>query len=259
MFARPAAIAPSILSADFSRLGDEVRAVTRAGAHLIHVDVMDGHMVPNITLGPDIVAAVRRCTHLPLDVHLMIEHPERFVQAFVDAGANIVTVHAEVCVHLHRVIQQIHEAGAQAGVSLNPATPLHVLEHILPDLDVVLIMTVNPGFGGQKPIPSAIQKLAQLQAMIARYDLERPPVVEVDGGVKVENVADFAQADVFVSGSGIFHWPEQHDHVRKVHMNEDALAESYSRVIQELETRLRTAKAALVGKAESSQNEQLSK
>lgn len=237
----PVAIAPSILSADFTRLGTEVRAVTQAGAHLIHLDVMDGHMVPNITMGPDIVAAVKRCTHLPLDVHLMIEHPERYVSAFVAAGANIVTVHAEVCVHLHRVLQQIKETGAHVGVSLNPATPLSVLEHVLEDVDLILIMTVNPGFGGQKPIPAAIRKLEALQELLHHSHLSRLPVVEVDGGVKVENAVDFRFADVLVSGSGVFHHPMQEAQqtgVPKEALDEAGLTASYRRVMEAMVERL---------------------
>lgn len=231
----PIAIAPSILSADFTRLGAEVRAATAAGAHLLHVDVMDGHMVPNISLGPDIVAAVKRCTPLPLDVHLMIEHPEKYISAFVDAGASIVTVHAEVCVHLHRVLQQIKETGAKVGVSLNPATPLSALAHVLEDVDLILIMTVNPGFGGQKPIPAAIRKLEATQRLLQHSGLARLPVVEVDGGVKVENAGDFRYADVFVSGSGIFHHPLQEARqtgIPKDELDEIGLTASYRRVIR---------------------------
>jgi ribulose-phosphate 3-epimerase len=238
----PLSIAPSILSADFTRLGEEVRAVTRAGAHFIHVDVMDGHFVPNLTIGSDVVAAIRRSTHLPLDVHLMIESPERFVPAFVEAGASIVTVHAEACVHLHRVLQQLRELGVKAGVSLNPATPLNVLDHILEDVDLILIMTVNPGFGGQKPIRAAIDKLAQVKARIAEAQLKDPPAVEVDGGVKVDNVQEFAAADIYVAGSGIFLWPEQIESLKKSAMSEDELAASYARVIQALQRKLREAR-----------------
>lgn len=229
----PFGIAPSILSADFSRLGEEVRAVTRAGAQLIHVDVMDGHFVPNLTLGPDIVAAIRRCTHLPLDVHLMIERPELYIKAFVDAGANIVTVHAEATVHLHRLLQSIRELGVKAGVAINPGTPLSVLEPILEDCDLILIMTVNPGFGGQKPIRGAIRKLKALRTLLAQAELRgESPSIEVDGGVKIENVLDFADADLFVSGSGVFEYPERGEARKKTLMSEAELSASYARVLR---------------------------
>ncbi len=238
----PLSIAPSILSADFTRLGDEIQAVTRAGAHLIHVDVMDGHFVPNITLGPDIVAAIRRSTHLPLDVHLMIENPERYISAFLEAGSTIITVHAEACNHLHRVIQQIRESGVKVGVSLNPATSLSVLDHILDDIDLILIMTVNPGFGGQKPIRAAIDKVAQIKAHLAKAELKDPPVVEVDGGVKVDNIQDFAAADVFGAGSGICHGPEQVERLKKSAMSVEELAASYGRVIDAMNRKLLEAR-----------------
>ena len=197
-------IAPSILSADFARLGEEVRAVDAAGADLIHIDVMDGHFVPNITVGPMIVAAVRPQTKLPLDVHLMIERPERYIQAFADAGANYLSVHQEACPHLHAVIQQIRAAGVKPAVVINPATPLAAVEPILGDIEMLLIMTVNPGFGGQKFIASAMQRIS------AARDLKRAEalsfLIEVDGGVKVDNAAAViaAGAEVLVSGSGIF-------------------------------------------------------
>ena len=161
-------IAPSILSADFARLGEEVRAVAAAGADYIHIDVMDGRFVPNITIGPLVVEAVRKVTDLPLDVHLMIEEPERYVEDFAAAGADIIVVHAEACRHLHRVVQQIKATGKKAGVSLNPATPLHVLDYVLEELDLVLLMTVNPGFGGQSFIEACVPKIQQLRGMLDR-------------------------------------------------------------------------------------------
>ncbi len=197
-------IAPSILSADFCRLGDEVRAVEAAGADYIHVDVMDGHFVPNITIGPPVVAALRKVTKLPLDVHLMIADPDRFIPDFAEAGADIIVVHAEASTHLHRSIQLIKSLGKRAGVSLNPATPLNVLEYLLADLDLVLLMTVNPGFGGQSFIEECIPKIKSLRAMLDKRGLEAE--LEVDGGVKVDNIAriSHAGADVFVAGSAVF-------------------------------------------------------
>lgn len=197
-------IAPSILSADFSRLGDEIRAVEAAGADYIHIDVMDGRFVPNITIGPLIVEAARKVTQLPLDVHLMIVEPERYVEDFAKAGADIIVVHAEACCHLHRVVQQIKGLGKKAGVSLNPATPLHVLDYVLEELDLVLLMTVNPGFGGQSFIESGIHKIQQLRGMLDRRGCEAE--LEIDGGVKPSNVARIAHAgaDVLVAGSAVF-------------------------------------------------------
>jgi ribulose-phosphate 3-epimerase len=197
-------IAPSILSADFSRLGDEIRAVEAAGADYIHVDVMDGHFVPNITIGPLIVAAARDITSLPLDVHLMIENPDRYIPDFAAAGADIIVVHVEASIHLHRSIQLIKSLGKKAGVSLNPATPLNCLEYVLADLDLVLLMTVNPGFGGQSFIEETIPKIKALRAMLDKRGLEAE--LEVDGGVKTDNIAriSHAGADVFVAGSAVF-------------------------------------------------------
>jgi ribulose-phosphate 3-epimerase len=197
-------IAPSILSCDFSRLGDEIRAVEAAGADIIHVDVMDGHFVPNITIGPLIVEAARRSTTLPLDVHLMIENAERYVADFAKAGADYLVVHAETGYHLHRLVQQIKELKVKAGVSLNPATPLSCLDHILPDLDLVLVMSVNPGFGGQAYIPAATPKIRALRKRID--DLGLAIELEVDGGVKPENAAEViaAGADILVAGSAVF-------------------------------------------------------
>ena len=197
-------IAPSILSADFCRLGDEVRAVEAAGADYIHVDVMDGHFVPNITIGPLVVDAVRKITSLPLDVHLMIENPDRYIPDFAAAGADIIVVHAEASTHLHRSIQLIKSLGKRAGVSLNPATPLNCLEYVLADLDMVVLMTVNPGFGGQSFIEECLPKITSLRAMLDKRGVEAE--LEVDGGVKVDNIAriSHAGADVFVAGSAVF-------------------------------------------------------
>jgi len=194
----------SILSADFGRLADQVRLAEQAGVDWIHVDVMDGHFVPNITIGPDVVRALKKATSLPLDVHLMIENPERYVKDFVEAGADWLGIHVEATVHLERLIQQIKEAGAKATVTLNPATPLDHLEYVLSDVDMVLLMTVNPGFSGQKFIRGVLPKVRQLRQMID--DRKLPVLIEVDGGVSVDTVADIvaAGADVLVSGSGIF-------------------------------------------------------
>ena len=197
-------IAPSILSADFARLGEELKKVEDAGADWIHIDVMDGHFVPNITIGSFIVEAVKKATSLPLDVHLMIERPDDYISAFADAGADIITVHAEACSHLHRTIQQIKEAGKKAGVSLNPSTPLVMAECILEDIDLLLIMSVNPGFSGQKFIPSAMEKIREARRMLDKIGSNA--YLEVDGGIKLDNIADVASAgaDMFVSGSGVF-------------------------------------------------------
>jgi len=198
-------IAPSILSADFSRLGEEIRAVEAAGADIIHVDVMDGHFVPNITIGPLVVAAARKATKLPLDVHLMIENPERYIADFAKAGADYLTVHAEAACHLHRLVQTIREQkGVKVGVSLNPATPLEALDYILGDIDMVLLMSVNPGFGGQAFIPSALDKITKLRTIIDERKL--PVEIEVDGGVKSDNAARIAAAgaDILVAGSAVF-------------------------------------------------------
>ncbi len=197
-------VAPSILSADFSRLGDQIRAVEAAGADIIHIDVMDGHFVPNITIGPLIVEAARRSTKLPLDVHLMITNPELSIADFAKAGADYIAVHAETAFHLHRLVQSIKEHKIKAAVALNPATPLSVLDHILSDLDMVVIMSVNPGFGGQSFIPSAMDKLRQLRKRIDAAGLRIE--LEVDGGVKPSNAAELAAAgaDILVAGSAVF-------------------------------------------------------
>src|SRR5262245_57896066 len=179
---RSTLIAPSILSADFAHLADEVAAVERGGADLLHVDVMDGHFVPNLTVGPPIVEALKKVTKLPLDCHLMITNADAFISEFADAGADYLTVHVEACTHLHRTVQSIKERGVKAGVTLNPATSLHTLEEILPDADLILIMSVNPGFGGQAFIPSSLKKIATLRQMIDRSGGHA--MLEVDGGVK---------------------------------------------------------------------------
>jgi len=197
-------IAPSILSADFSRLGEEVKAVEKAGADYIHIDVMDGHFVPNITIGPMIVEAVKKITSLPLDVHLMISDPDRYIDEFVEAGATLITVHAETVNHLHRTIQYIREKGAAPGVALNPATPWEMLEYVLGDLDMVLLMTVNPGFGGQRFIPQVLPKIEKLRSRIDDGDLDVD--IEVDGGIGPDTIGrvSAAGADIFVAGSAIF-------------------------------------------------------
>jgi len=197
-------IAPSILSADFRRLAEEITAVEKAGADLIHIDVMDGHFVPNITIGPGVVAALRKTTRLPFDVHLMIENPERYIETFTKAGSDMITVHVEAAHHLHRTIMLIREQGVKAGVSLNPATPLVQIEPILPDIDHLLIMTVNPGFGGQQFIASILPKIRKARALA---DVVAPDaLIEVDGGVTLNNIASIAEAgaDIIVAGAAIF-------------------------------------------------------
>jgi ribulose-phosphate 3-epimerase len=202
--ARPVRIAASVLSADFGRLAEEVRAVAIAGADYIHVDVMDGRFVPNLTIGPVVVAAIRRATQLPLDVHLMIEDPDRYVEDFARAGADLIGVHTEACRHLHRVLQQIRHAGKRASVTLNPATPVAHVRHVLADVSQVLLMSVNPGFGGQSFIPAVLDKIVELRAEIDSRGLDVD--IEIDGGIKPDNVAEAARrgVDVFVAGSAIF-------------------------------------------------------
>jgi ribulose-phosphate 3-epimerase len=214
--ARHRKIAPSILSADFAHLADEIARITEAGADMIHVDVMDGHFVPNFTIGPPIVKAIRKVTELPLDVHLMMTNPDDFIDEFIKAGSDYLTVHVETCAHLHRTIQSIKEEGAKAGVTLNPATPLSSIEEILGEVDLLLIMSVNPGFGGQSFIPSVLEKLRRARKMIDQKGLKVE--LEIDGGVKVENIAAMAQAgaDIFVSGSAIFQSKDYKDTIQKM-------------------------------------------
>ncbi|MHA1539244.1 MAG: ribulose-phosphate 3-epimerase [Alphaproteobacteria bacterium] len=197
-------IAPSILSADFSKLGQEVQAVTKAGADLIHVDVMDGHFVPNITIGPDVVKSLRKHSDLPFDVHLMIENVDLFIPQFAGAGADMITIHPETGYHLHRSIQNIKALGKKVGVSLNPATPLSALDEILPELDLVLLMSVNPGFGGQAFIPSTLEKIKELKHKIKKTGLEID--ISIDGGVNAENAKTIAKAgaDIMIAGSATF-------------------------------------------------------
>lgn len=214
-------IAPSILSADFTRLGDEIRDAEHAGADYIHIDVMDGHYVPNITIGPMIVEAVRRSTSLPLDVHLMISNPDKYIDVFRQSGADIITVHAEAVDHLHRSVQSIKEAGARTGVSLNPATPLQIIEYVLGELDMVLLMTVNPGFGGQEFIPEVIPKITRLREMIKGRGLNTE--IEVDGGINLDTIGlvSAAGANIFVAGSAIFH---SKDYSKTIRMMRDRIA-----------------------------------
>jgi ribulose-phosphate 3-epimerase len=197
-------LAPSILSADFARLGEQIDEVTRAGADYIHVDVMDGHFVPNITIGAPVVASIRPVTSLPLDVHLMIEHPERYISDFVNAGADIITVHVEASPHLQGTIQAIKELGVKAGVSLNPPTPLGAIEEFLPHVDLVLIMSVNPGFGGQSFIPETLPRIANMRKLLDDRGLSAE--LEVDGGITADNAPDIvkAGADVLVAGNSVF-------------------------------------------------------
>jgi ribulose-phosphate 3-epimerase len=215
-------IAPSLLSADFSRLGDEVRAVEKAGADYIHVDVMDGHFVPNITIGPLIVKAVRRITKLPLDVHLMISNPDAYVAEFVEAGADILTIHAEAVTHLHRSIQHIRRAGAKPGICLNPATPPQCLEYVIGDIDMVVVMCVNPGFGAQEFIPEVIPKIEWVRGLVERKGLSME--IEVDGGINPDTIARVARAgaDVFVAGSAVFH---SKDYARTIQLMKEKMEE----------------------------------
>jgi ribulose-phosphate 3-epimerase len=209
-------VAPSILSADFTRLGEQIAAAERGGAGVIHVDVMDGHFVPNITIGPVVLKAVRRATTLPLDCHLMIENADRYLDAFVDGGANWVSVHVEAVPHLQRSIAHLKKRGVRAGVVLNPATPLSSVEEILPEVDYVLIMSVNPGFGGQTFIPGSLDKIRRLRRQITDRGLSVQ--IEVDGGIDARNVGELVQAggDVFVAGSAVFDGGDPEAGVRRL-------------------------------------------
>jgi len=210
-----AKIAPSILSADFLRLGDEIKAAQAAGADILHIDIMDGHFVPNITIGPSVVESIRKITSLPLDVHLMIEEPDRYLQDFRKAGADYLTVHCEASIHLHRTVHWIKENGMKAGVSLNPATPVWSLDHILQDIDLALLMSVNPGFGGQSFILQTLDKIRILKKIIVEKGLS--VLIEVDGGVKLDNAADIisAGADILVMGSAFFNSGDYETTVRQ--------------------------------------------
>ena len=212
-------IAPSILSADFMRLGEEIQAAEKAGADLLHIDIMDGHFVPNITIGPAVVTAIRKITKLPLDVHLMIKEPDKYLSDFVKAGADYLTVHAEAAVHLHRTVQAIRETGIRAGVSINPATPVSVLECIIADIDLVLLMSVNPGFGGQKFIPATMEKITKTVEMI-RASGSRA-VIEIDGGVKQDNAKEIADAgaQILVMGSAFFESGDYNKTMEKLNDN----------------------------------------
>jgi ribulose-phosphate 3-epimerase len=197
-------IAPSILSADFSRLGEEIKAAEQAGADLIHVDIMDGHFVPNITIGPPVVKAIRKITTVPLDVHLMIEEPDRYISDFAKAGADMITIHAEASTHLHRSINYIKASNAKAGVSLNPATPPHILDFVLSEVDMILVMSVNPGFGGQEFIPQSMDKIRKLRGDIRGGGFTI--LISVDGGINANNARDVVEAgaDILVMGSAFF-------------------------------------------------------
>ena len=207
-------IAPSILAADFVRLAEEIQRVEAAGADMLHVDVMDGHFVPNLTIGPPVIKAIRGVTRLPLDVHLMVQEPDTLLPAFIDAGSNNLTVHVEACRHLHRTIQYIKEAGVQASVVLNPATPLHMLREILPEVHMVLLMSVNPGFGGQRFIPATVEKIRALKQEITARQLQ--VAIEVDGGVNATNARLIreAGAEVLVAGTAIFGEPDYPQAIR---------------------------------------------
>jgi ribulose-phosphate 3-epimerase len=224
--ARPTRIAPSILSADFGRLAEEVRAVSQAGADYIHVDVMDGHFVPNLTLGPPIISFVKKATQLPLDVHLMITNAELYLDEYAKAGADLICVHAEACTHLHRTVQAILALGKKPAVALNPATPLEALRYVLDDLTMVLIMSVNPGFGGQSFIPQVLHKIRALRAEADSRGLDLD--IEVDGGIKIDNVDVVARAgaNVMVSGSGIFGTKDYRDTITRMRHRADLEAGS---------------------------------
>jgi ribulose-phosphate 3-epimerase len=219
-------IAPSILSADLAHLADEVQEVMEAGVDWIHVDVMDGHFVPNITIGPVAVEALKKVVSIPLDVHLMIENADLYLDAFIDAGTDILTVQMEACTHLHRTVHAIKKRGVGVGVALNPATALEGLAYILPDLDVVMIMTVNPGWGGQEFIPAMLSKIERLKRIITEQKLEVE--IEVDGGIKVDNIGEVARhgGDIFVAGSGIFGTPDRAETIKRMREEISINAES---------------------------------
>ena len=223
---RPLAIAPSILSADFGRLGEEIRAVTSAGADLIHLDVMDGHFVPNLTIGPMIVEVARRHTTLPLDVHLMITNADSYLDEYAGAGADIIGVHAEACTHLHRTVQRIRQLGKKPCVVLNPATPIDAVTYVIDDLAMLLVMSVNPGFGGQRFIEAVLPKITALRELADQRGLELD--IEVDGGIKVDNVAGAvaAGANVIVSGSGIFGTPDYRATIAAMRQRAEAVQKS---------------------------------
>ncbi len=216
-------IAPSILSADLSRLGDEVKEVEEAGADLIHVDVMDGHFVPNLSVGLPVVKALKGVTKLPLDVHLMIEDPDRYLEEFVKAGASILSVHLEASKHIHRTLERIRELGVMVGVALNPGTPLGMLEEVIGGVDLVVLMSVDPGFGGQAFIPSSLDKIRRLKNWLRELGLQNV-LIEVDGGIKLENIREVAQAgaDILVSGSGIF---EEKDRKKVIKLMKERLGD----------------------------------
>jgi len=212
-------IAPSLLSADFGKLAEEVRSVEEAGADLLHIDVMDGRFVPNITVGPVVVKAIKKYASIPLDVHLMIVEPEKYIDAFAEAGADIITVHAEATSHLQRAVARIRDLGKKAGVSLNPSTPLSAVDWVIQDIDMVLIMSVNPGFGGQAFLQASLAKIEHLRACIQRAALEVD--IQVDGGIKVDNVGKVAAAgaNVIVAGSEIFGSPDYKETIRLMRKN----------------------------------------
>lgn len=209
-------IAPSLLSADFGRLSEEVKLTENAGADMIHIDVMDGLFVPNITIGPLVIEAIRKATNLPLDVHLMIVNPEKYIDNFIDAGADILTVHIEATVHLHKTVWSIRNKGIKAGVSLNPATPVYLLEEIIGDLDLILLMSVNPGFGGQSFIPSSIEKINRVKKLVNERNLST--LIEVDGGIKLSNAKQVvsAGADILVMGSEFYSQADYGEFIREL-------------------------------------------
>jgi len=215
-------IAPSILSADFTRLGEEIKKAEEAGADMIHIDVMDGHFVPNISIGQEVVKGIRKATCLPFDVHLMIEDPDRYLSDFVNAGADIITVHLEAAPHLHRTVQWIKESGKKAGVSINPATPVWTLENIISEVDLVLVMSVNPGFGGQGFIPQSIDKIKDLKRIVRERGLDT--LIEVDGGIKISNAREVADAgaDILVMGSAFFNSGDYSEVVRRFRVENQA-------------------------------------